>query len=532
MNIGSDKNNLPMILIVLDGWGIAPAGPGNALSLADTPVMDALFKKYPNTTLCAHGSCVGLPADQVGNSEAGHMNIGAGRLVEQDAVRISSSIENGTFFKNSAFLGAIRHVRKMNSKIHVMGMLSTGQSPHSDPGHLDAILRLLKMHGIDKAYLHLFTDGRDSPKYSSMKMINDLRKNPDLIPISTVIGRFYAMDRKKKWSRTEKTFNALVFGEGKSAGSAEEAITESYNRGESDEFIEPYIINAGDGVNSRIEDGDSVIFFNLRSDRARQLAKAFIQNDFTKKNPESFKRRKTLKHLYFTAMTDFGPDLDEILVAFPSVDLRDTLPMVLRDLRQEYVAETEKYAHVTYFFNGGYSGVVAGEAQFMIPSPDVKSYDEVPIMSSLGLAEHVIENLQNKKGHKHDFVFLNFAAPDMIGHTGNLAAGIKCASELDHLLGRIVEAYLGVKGTLLITADHGNIEQMINPETGEVFTEHTTNPVPFIVVNDRIKNGLKLRKNGVLGDIAPTILDLIGQKKPKLMSGQSLIIDFADCKKL
>lgn len=516
-------NNFPLILIVLDGWGITGPNRGNALHLSKTPVIDSLLDKYPNTSLHAHGKYVGLPSKQVGNSEAGHMNIGAGRLVEQDSVRISNSIDNGTFFKNSAFLGAIRHIRKKKSKMHVIGMLSNGQSPHSDPGHLLAILDLLKSHNVRDVYLHLFTDGRDSPKYSSLKLFNNLEKHLNGYKIATVMGRFYAMDRKKKWPRTEKAFNALVSSDAKVSRTVQEAITESYNKGDSDEFIEPYIIGADDDENSRIEDGDSVIFFNLRSDRSRQLTKAFVQSNFTKKNPGSFNRRKTLKHLYFTAMTDFGPDLDDILTAFPGVDLRDTLPMVLQDIRQEYVAETEKYAHVTYFFNGGYSGVVANEKQFMVPSPDVKSYDQVPLMSSQELARHVINNVKGKDSYNYDFIFLNFAAPDMIGHTGNLQAGIKCAEGLDKLLGGIVKAYLDVDGTLLITADHGNIEQMINLETDEIFTEHTKNMVPFILVNDDMKKTIKLRKNGVLGDIAPTVLDILGYEKPKLMSGKSLI---------
>ncbi len=524
-------NCLPMILMILDGWGLDKPSKANAVAYAKTPTMDGLMKKYPHTRLYAHGKHVGLPRHQVGNSEAGHLNIGSGRLAEQDVVIINKSINNGTFYKNSAFSGAIRHVRQMNSKIHLMGMLSNGQSPHSDPKHLFAILDLLRKNKIDKVFLHLFTDGRDSPKYAALKLIGELEKK--LLPreeIATIMGRFYAMDRKKKWERTEKAYNALTLGKGRSAGSAQAAITEAYNRGDSDEFIEPHIITADGAGKSRIGEGDSVIFFNLRSDRGRQLTKAFVQENFNKMNPGSFRRKKRLEHLYFVAMTDFGPDLDDIMTAYPSADLRETLPMQLPDLKQLYIAETEKYAHVTFFFNGGYAGRVAGEDQFMVPSPDVKSYDETPVMSSKKLAETVIKNLnlppagkEAGKPAKYDFTVLNFAAPDMVGHTGNFAAAVECCQAVDRLVGRIVRAYLSVDGTVLITADHGNIEKMINLETGELYTQHTANRVPFIVVNKKLRKKINLRRKGALGDIAPTILKLTGRKKPRLMTGKPLI---------
>lgn len=518
-----NKAMLPMLLIVLDGWGVGEPNRGNSISLAKVPVFDSLMKKYPNTTLYAHGIHVGLPDGQVGNSEAGHMNIGAGRLVEQESVIISKAIENGTFMKNSAFLGAIRHARKMNSKIHLMGMLSNGQSPHSDPGHLVALIEMLKNNNVENVYLHLYTDGRDSPKYASLKLIQDLEKNHlGNYKIVTVMGRFYAMDRKKKWSRTEKAFNALTINKGKMASSAIGAITEAYNRGESDEYIEPCIITEDEKISTRIEDGDSVIFFNLRSDRSRQLTKAFMQNDFNAKNPNSFLRNKKLEHLFFVAMTDFGPDLNDVLTAYPGIDITNTLPMALAGFKQLYLAETEKYAHVTYFLNGGYSGAVVGEDQLMVPSPDVKSYEETPGMSSLELTNIILENVKNNKA-KYDFTFVNFAAPDMIGHTGNIAAGIKCCEVIDACLGKIVQAYLEVGGTVIVTADHGNIEEMINLETEEVYTEHTTNKVPFIFINKNSSKNIRLRKNGSLCDIAPTILKALDVEKSKEMSGKSLI---------
>ena len=526
INFKKENSVLPLILVILDGWGLASDNRGNAITLSSTSTMKGLAKKYPYTAICASAKCAGLPPCQVGNSEAGHMNIGAGRVVEQDVVRISKSISNGTFFKNTAFTEAIRHVKKNKSHLHIMGMLSNGQSPHSDPDHLIALIELIKRSGVKDVFFHLFTDGRDSPQYASLKLIQDLRrvfKNGECI--ATIMGRFYAMDRKKKWERTERAYNALVLGEGEPSESAESAITESYNKKLSDEYIEPFILSSKKYKKGapRINNKDSVIFFNLRSDRARQLAKVFVQDDFNAHNPGAFKRKKVLKDLCFVAMTDFGPDLDSILTAFPSLDLKGTLPMIMPDLTQLYIAETEKYAHVTYFFNGGYSGKVNGEDQLMIPSPDVRSYDETPAMKSRELASTVIKNLAGKKW-KYDVTVLNFAAPDMIGHTGNLKAAIKCCHEVDKYLGQVVKAYLKKGGTLIVTADHGNVEQMVNLETNEVDTEHTTNPVPFVIVNEKLRQKIKLRADGVLGDIAPTILDLLGREKPKDMNGKSLII--------
>lgn len=515
------KNILPMILVILDGWGMAPASRGNAVALAKTPVIDGLVKKYPNTAIYAHGKYVGLPLTQSGNSEAGHMNIGAGRAVEQDSVKISKSINDGNFSNNAVFIEAIRHVKKNKSRLHLMGMISNGMSAHSDPDHLLALLSFARINGIKEIYLHLFTDGRDSPKYASLKLVSDIQKafkNGE--EIATIIGRFYAMDRKKCWERTEKSYNALVNGIGRKAPSAQAAITESYNKGENDEFIEPYIITKDGKPLPRISDKDSVIFFNLRSDRARQLAKVFVQKDFCGSNGSCFNRKKFLKDLLFVAMTDFGPDLERILTAFPSRDLKNTLITELKSLKQLYIAETEKYAHVTYFFNGGYANPVAEEDRKVVPSPDVKSYDETPAMSSRDLAKEALENLAQKK---YDFTLLNFAAPDMVAHTGNLRAAVECCHEVDKYLGEITKAYLKAGGTVLIAADHGNIEEMIDLKTGEINTEHSTNQVPFIIVNKSIGNKIKLKSGGSLRDIAPTILELLGLDKPCEMSGKSLL---------
>ena len=529
---------LPMILIILDGWGIAKPNLGNAVTLAKTANLDYFASHYPTTQICADGRCVGLPSGQDGNSEAGHMNIGAGRIVIQDTVKIDNSISKGSFYKNPVFIEAIRHIKKNKSKLHLMGMLSNGMSAHSNPNHIFALLKLVRRLNVNNAYLHLFTDGRDSAKYSSLKLIQDIERNlKSQEAIVTIMGRFYAMDRKKKWERTHKAYQALVLGRGMIAESASAAITESYNRGENDEFIEPYIIRKKSQTDTRIRDNDSVIFFNLRSDRSRQLAKVFVQHNFYKANSGAFKRDKILKNLCFVALTDFGPDLDNILTAFPSLDLKNTLPMILFDLRQLYITETEKYAHVTYFFNGGYAGKVNGEDSLMVSSPDVKSYDLRPTMEANKLAKIVINNLKYKRPSevrllrlrqgpligKYDFTVLNLAAPDMIGHTGNLKAAIKCCAGIEQVVGKITREYLKNDGTIIITADHGNIEEMINLKTGEIDTEHSANPVPFVIINKNLKTRIKLRSDGILGDIAPTILDLLKRKKPKEMTGESLI---------
>ncbi|PIR93221.1 2,3-bisphosphoglycerate-independent phosphoglycerate mutase [Candidatus Falkowbacteria bacterium CG10_big_fil_rev_8_21_14_0_10_43_10] len=523
-NKKTTKEIKPLILIILDGWGIAPPSQGNAVTLAKTPVVNKLIKDYPYTELCAHGSCVGLPEYQDGNSEAGHMNIGAGRVVGQDVIRITKAVKDGTFYKNSAFLQAIKHAKENRSHLHLMGLLSNGMSAHSDPEHIMALLRLARKHGIKNTYLHLFTDGRDSPQYAALKLIQNLEKK--LLKneyIATVMGRYYGMDRKKNWPVTEQAYDVLTCEKcrWRSAASAIDAVTESYNRKNTDEFMEPYVILRKGKSLPRIDSNDAIIFFNLRSDRARQIAKAFIQKNFEKMNRGSFKRKKLLENFSFTAMTDFGPDLENILTAYPSVDLWNTLPILLADKRQFYIAETEKYAHVTYFFNGGYADPVAGELRFQVASPDVKSYDQTPEMSSGELTEMLLRHI---KEETFDFITINYACPDMIGHTGNLAAGIKAVEGVDKYLGKVIKEADKKGVNLIITADHGNIEEMINLKTGEVDTEHSTNPVPFILFDGRLRKKKKiLREKGILGDVAPTVLRLLGKEHPKEMAGKSLL---------
>ncbi|MFH1030695.1 MAG: 2,3-bisphosphoglycerate-independent phosphoglycerate mutase [bacterium] len=517
MVIKKDNNKIPLVLLILDGWGIAPPSRGNAIALAKTPVMDGLYKKYSTTELVAHGERAGLPKEQVGNSEAGHMNLGAGRVVPQDAIIINEAIEDGCFFKNPAFIDAVRHAQNNNSNIHLIGLVTGYQSAHSFPSHLEALLKLMRESYKKDVYLHVFTDGRDAPPYESVKVISRLLKELQYSGrMATICGRFYAMDRKKNWERTEKAYDAMTSGKGYEVADPITAITRAYNSGQNDEFIEPVVIKS-ENKKGTINDNDSVIFFNLRSDRARQLAKPFVQSNFNKKNPSAFKRKKVLKNLKFVAMTDFGPDLDNISTAFPTKDLSNTLPIMLSSLKQLYVAESEKYAHVTYFFNGGYAKPIEGEDRVMVQSPDVRSYDEKPEM---GIEE--IVNAIKKGINKYDFILANFANPDMVAHTGNLKAGIKAVEIVDKAIGDVVKEVFKKQGTIIVTADHGNIEEMINLKTGEIDTEHSINPVPFIIAGNTF---LKINlSKGILADVAPTILKILDIKKPAEMTGKSLIL--------
>jgi len=513
---------LPLVLIILDGWGIAPDSPSNAISQADTPIMDFLYRKFPNTELIAHGKKVGLPNGQEGNSEAGHMNLGAGRIALQDAVYINETIKNGTFFKNPALLEAVNHAKKNKSNIHIMGLLSDGQSAHSQPEHLYALLEFLKQKKFHRIYLHLFTDGRDSSPHAAARLVSKLInnfKNNEII--STIMGRFYAMDRIKDWQKTELAYNVMVLGEGIVSDNPYKAVSEAYNRGETDEFITPIVISNPQKKSKFINDDDAVIFFNLRSDRARQLAKPFVQKDFEKRNGSSFKRKKTLENIKFIALTDFGPDLENILTAYPSIVLENTLPFVLSDLRQLYVSEREKYAHITYFFNGGHGQPVNGEEWQVIPSIGQANYEKNPQMSSYKLTNIILGKLRKKET---DFITVNFPNADMLGHTGNIKAAIKAVEIIDKSVSRIYNLVKKLKGTMIITADHGNAEKMLNLETGELFTEHTTSPVPFIIANQNFNHkSLYLRQGGILGDVGPTILHLLDIEKPKEMTGKSLI---------
>ncbi len=520
----------PFILIILDGFGITPPSRGNAITLAKMPTYWALKNKYPYTELCASGKCVGLPPKQDGNSEAGHLNLGAGRTVESDGMIISKSIKDGTFFKNPIFLEGINYAKKHRSKIHLIGLITEEQSAHSSPEHWLAMLDLLDHQEVGKVYLHLFTDGRDSPQHAAIKIIkrfensfytqhnHDHRSHSFEVQIASVAGRFYAMDRTKKWDRLEQVYNLLVLGEGLKAKSGEEAIVQAYNRQETDEYIKPTVIEKNGQPVATIDGEDMVIFMNLRSDRARELTKAFMQREFNKKNLDSFHRKKWSDKLFFIALTDFGPDLDLVRTAYPSRIILNSLPFLLKDYHQLYISEEEKFAHVTFFFNGGYDHPVAGEDRVLIPSVSVRSYDMKPEMSAGAINKYLIGNIDD-----YDFVTVNFANPDMLGHTGNLVATIKGLEFVDKCLNKLIGHILNLDGAAIITADHGNAEEMINLETDEIDTKHSTNPVPFILVGHNYKK-IKLAPSGILGDVAPTILELKNVARPSDLRGKSLII--------
>ncbi len=515
-------NRKPNVLIVIDGLGIANDQPDNPVEMANTPTFKLLWEKYYHTSLAAAGEDVGLMPNQDGNSEAGHMNIGAGRVVGQDVSLINHSIADGTFFKNSAFIAAISHVQKNNSNLHLMGLLSDRHSGHVNPKHLEALLTLIRQHNLkNNVYLHLFTDGRDTPKHAGLGFLRTLEEQ--LQPherIATIMGRVL-LDRKKNWLKTKVAYEALTMGIGKIVSKPEKAIREAYACGETDEFISPTIISLdNDPSYGRINDNDAIIFYNLRSDRARQLTKPFVQVEFETKNKDSFTRKKLLKNLVFVAMTDFGPDLDHVLTAYPSADISGTLPNALRNLKQLYIAEGEKYAHITYFFNGGHDRPVAGEDRIFVPSPNVDSYDQTPEMSANKITEIVIDNI---KQNQYDFYAINFANPDMIGHTGNLGAAIKAIECVDKNIGLILQEVIARDGLLFITADHGNVEEIINVQTGEIDTEHSSNPVPFfIATNHQIYPTHKL-PNGRLADVAPTILSAMNIPKTREMTGKNLL---------
>ncbi len=525
----------PVILVILDGWGIAPPSQGNAITLAKTPFFNFLKNKYPYTELCAYGRCVGLPKDQPGNSEAGHLNLGVGRIVKDDAVYISESIKDGTFFKNPAFLEGINYLKKNKSKVHLIGLVTEENSAHSSPEHWLAALQLFERRGIEEIFLHLFTDGRDSPQHAAINILKrfeiQIKNNHQShikVRVASLCGRFYAMDRTKKWDRTEKVYNLLTLGSGLKVMSAEEAIIRAYNRKETDEFLTPsVIVDKDQRPIATINDGDLIVFMNLRSDRARQLTKVFVQKDFNRKNRGSFERKKW-PNAFFIALTDFGPDLDRVRTAYPSREIRNSLPVLLKNFNQLYIAETEKYAHITFFFNGGYDEAVAGEQRIRIPSPSVLNYDMKPEMATAEICQKILSEIKNSHP---DFITVNFCNPDMLGHTGNIQAAIQGIEFLDKTLERLVDFGQKEKYVFIVTADHGNAEEMIDLKTNEIVTSHTINPVPFILVGDfLLKNWSRSNKagllegNGQLSDVAPTILDLMGVREPKEMTGNSLII--------
>ena len=523
-----------VVLVVLDGFGIATAAHGNAIAQAHTPTFNEIVDQYPSLTLQASGPLVGLPWGEMGNSEVGHLNLGAGRIVGQDLPRITSAIQNGEFFKNAEFLAAIEHAKKNNSKLHLIGMVSSG-GVHSLDEHLYALLAMAQDKGQKEVYIHMFTDGRDTEQKAALeelKKMNDRISRIGIGKIATITGRFYAMDRGGHWNQTSNTFDAMVNGKGERATSPIECIEANYNRQIFDEMIRPTVIVDAQGQSSaRIGNNDAVIFFNFRSDRAIQLTQMFVDPSVI---PQQF-QHQPIENLYFVTITQFLPGLPSVHVAFSSMDLKNSLAEIIaaNSMKQFHIAESEKYAHVTVFFNCGRSEKYPGEDRVIVQSPNNShNYSDHPEMSSVELATQLVDCIEHKD---YNFYLANFANGDMVGHTGDLKAGIAAVESLDAAMSRIVEAILKVDGVLIITADHGNIEQMINNKTGDIDKDHTTNPVPFLLVAREFKLPVPTKMQyislashvpgGVISDIAPTIIDLFGLPKPPEMTGLNLFTE-------
>ncbi len=500
----------PITLIIMDGFGIAPASPGNAVRAANTPNLDKILRENANSRLSASGLDVGLPDGQMGNSEVGHTNIGAGRIVFQELPRITKSIQDGDFFENEALLGAVKNCKEHDSAIHFMGLMSDG-GVHSHNEHLWGLLELAKRNGLQRVYVHCFMDGRDVSPTSGADFVAQTAakcKELGVGEIATVVGRYYAMDRDKRWERVERAYNALVFGEGKHASDPVAAIQESYANDVTDEFIEPII--AADGT---IGPNDSVVFFNFRPDRAREITRTFVDEQF-----DGFTRKNGFFPLYYVCMTQYDASMPNVHVAFQPQTLKNTFGEYISRLgyKQLRIAETEKYAHVTFFFNGGVETMYEGEDRVLVNSPKVATYDLQPEMSAPEVTDKVVDLIHSQK---YDVIILNFANCDMVGHTGVFDAAVKAVETVDTCVGRVVEAMREIGGISLITADHGNAERMLDEDGKSPFTAHTTNPVPFVIVGAQV-----CLRDGRLADIAPTMLDLMGINPPEEMDGKSLII--------
>ena len=503
----------PVALIILDGYGLndETAKGVNAIYEAKTPVMDGLFAKYPNSKLSASGMDVGLPEGQMGNSEVGHTNIGAGRIVYQELTRITKSIKDGDFFENETLLSAIENCKKNDSALHFMGLLSDG-GVHSHNEHLYGLLELAKKAGLTKVYVHCFLDGRDVPPSSGADFVKDLYEKTKEIgagEIATVMGRYYAMDRDNRWERVEKAYNAMVNGEGVACDCPYEAVKASYEQEVTDEFVLPTVVQKDGKPVAKIAKGDSVVFFNFRPDRAREITRTLVDAEF-----EGFER-EFIKP-FFVCMTQYDAQMPNVEVAFKPQKLTNTLGEIVsnKGLKQLRIAETEKYAHVTFFFNGGVEAVYEGEDRALIPSPKVATYDLQPEMSAVEVKDEVINRI---KSDDYDVIVLNFANCDMVGHTGVFEAAVKAVETVDTCLGEVVDAILAQGGVALITADHGNADKMLDTDGG-AFTAHTTNVVPLIYAG-----GSAELKDGRLADLAPTLLDIMGIEKPEEMSGESLL---------
>ena len=507
------------VLMILDGFGINDNPVGNAIKAAHTPVLDEILKKYPAVKGYASGRDVGLPEGQMGNSEVGHLNIGAGRIVYQELTRITKAIEDGDFFENPDLLDAVEHCRKNGSALHLYGLLSDG-GVHSHITHLYALLQLAKRNGLEKVYVHAFLDGRDTPPTSGVEYIAQLEEKMRELgvgKIASIMGRYYAMDRDKRWDRVQEAYNAMVLGRGTTATDAMQAIKDSYAAGKTDEFVLPTVIVQEDGMAvGKISDHDAVIFYNFRPDRAREITRALCDPDF-----DGFAREKVPTDLCYICFTEYDVTIPNKEVAFKPQKLTNTLGEYLSSLglKQLRTAETEKYAHVTFFFNGGVEEPNPNEDRWLVPSPKVATYDLQPEMSAVGVTDGLVRALLSRE---YDFIVVNYANPDMVGHTGVMEAAVKAIETVDACLGRVWKALLEVGGQMFICADHGNSDQMIDYVSNQPFTAHTTNPVPFILVN--YTDGVGLRDGGRLADIAPTLLEMMGLPQPKEMTGHSLLI--------
>ena len=507
----------PVVLMVLDGYGLNDRQEGNAIAMANTPVMDKLMKECPFVKGNASGMAVGLPDGQMGNSEVGHMNIGAGRIIYQDLTSITKAIEDGDFFKNEAMLEAIDNCKKNNSDLHLWGLLSDG-GVHSHNTHVYGILELCKREGFDRVYVHPFLDGRDTPPASGKDYVAELvdkMKEIGVGKVASLSGRYYAMDRDNRWDRVEKAYASLVYGEGETAEDPVQAMADSYAKDVTDEFVLPTVITENGRPVSLVKPNDSVIFYNFRPDRARELTRAFCDDDFT-----GFERRNGRMPLTYVCFKDYDESIPNKLVAFKKQTIENTFGEYLAKMgkKQLRLAETEKYAHVTFFFNGGVEEPNQDEDRTLVKSPAVATYDLQPEMSAPEVGEKLDAAITSGQ---YDVIIINFANPDMVGHTGVIEAAVKAVERIDACVGSAVEAVKKVGGALFICADHGNAEKMIDYETGEPHTAHTTNPVPFILVN---YGDVKLREGGCLADIAPTLLEIMELPKPPEMTGKSLLV--------
>lgn len=507
----------PVVLMILDGYGLNDNCNHNAVCEARTPVMDQLMSQCPYVKGNASGLAVGLPDGQMGNSEVGHLNMGAGRIVYQELTRITKAISDGDFFTVPEFLQAVENCKKKNSALHMWGLVSDG-GVHSHIGHIYGLLELAKKNGLEKVYVHCFLDGRDTPPASGKSYVEALEgkmKELGIGKVASVSGRYYAMDRDNRWDRVKRAYDALTKGEGNQAQSATAGIQASYDAEKNDEFVEPFVVTENGAPVAVVEDGDSVIFFNFRPDRARELTRAFCDDEF-----KGFEREKRL-NLTYVCFTDYDETIKNKLVAFKKESIVNTFGQFLADhnMTQARIAETEKYAHVTFFFNGGVEEPNKGEDRILVPSPKVATYDLQPEMSAPVVCDKLTEAVTSGK---YDVIIVNFANPDMVGHTGIEDAAIKAIETVDACVGRTVDAVKEMNGVMFICADHGNAEQLLDYETGEPFTAHTTNPVPFILVN--ADPACKLREGGCLADIAPTLIELMGMEQPKEMTGKSLIV--------